>query len=139
MDASASLRIADDPPLQATFADAQVETAPADLMKFNLSQLFCETDPVRRAAAFDELWHEDALICEQGRTRAGRSAVLAVAASFSARMSGYSCAPASAVLDCDNFYFLKWEARDGERICSVGNHVALLRDGRIDTLFLHDD
>lgn len=119
-------------------ADA-VQVSPATIMKRNLAGLFCEADPEARARIFEQLWHSNAGICEQDDARAGRSAVLEIAARFSERMAGLTCSAMSPVSGSDDIYMLRWVAhRDGSPV-ATGCHMGLLIDDRIHSFYMVED
>lgn len=118
---------------------AGLPLSPADLLKANLSHLFCEADPLLRAAAFEIMWDCNPIIYDRKRAGAGPDAVLEAATRFCERMRGLACVPMWPVSGNDDLYMLRWIAGAGGGPVMSGCHVAFVRDGRIDTLYLLDD
>ncbi|MEC3950235.1 hypothetical protein [Sphingobium sp. HWE2-09] len=112
---------------------------PAEIMKGNLSRLFCDPEPGVRAQTFDLLWHKNAVIYHADTARAGRAAVLEIASRFAERMDGLNCAPMWPVSGQNDLYMLRWIAhRDGAPV-ATGCHIALIFSGRIHSFYLIDD
>lgn len=112
---------------------------PAEVMKGNLTRLFCDRDADVRAQTFDLLWHNNAVIYHADMARAGRAAVLEIASRFAERMDGLKCASMWPVSGQNDLYMLRWIAhRDGAPV-ATGCHIALIFNGRIHSFYLIDD
>ena len=109
------------------------------LMRENLSRVFCESDPSRRMQAIDELWTTSPVAYDCELSGAGRDAVSHLAGRFLERLGGASCEVRGPICGHNGAIVLRWETRHDGRDPRAGCHMAFLRGGRIDSLYLFDE
>jgi hypothetical protein len=109
------------------------------LMRENLSRVFGESDPSRRMLAIEELWTASPVAYDCELSGAGRDAISHVAGRFLERLDGATCEVRGPICGHSGAIILRWETRHEGRDPRTGCHMAFLRGGRIDSLYLFDE
>jgi len=107
----------------------------------NLSDVFGEIDPVRRRAAIDELFHEDAAFYDPktGIFR-GRDEIDRVAGVIKATHPDFEYRPVSPPEELGDAGRVRWVAGSpGKPPAYAGTDFIVARDGRIASLYLFFD
>jgi hypothetical protein len=108
----------------------------AELMRANLAMIFCV-----EAAESDlrAIWHAMPVIYEAEIAAAGIEAVRSAGRRFREKYCPADVRQLGPVIGHNGLFMMRWDAlRDGSRIAS-GCHLALIRDGRIDTFYALED
>jgi len=113
----------------------------ATLLTRNLLDVFGESDPARRRAAIDELWHEDGVFYDPGKgAYRGRDEIDRVAAAIKATHPDFQYQPIAEPEESGNGGRVKWVAgRPGEPPVYAGTDFIIARDGRIAAVYLFFD
>ena len=115
------------------------QTASALLLR-NLHDVFGEIDPVRRRAAIDEIFHEDAVFHEPSNTHRGRDAIDGVAGAIKATHPDFQYQPLSPPEETGDGYRVQWvSGSPGKPPAYAGTDFIIVRDGRIAALYLFFD
>ena len=106
----------------------------------NLNDVFGENDPVRRRAAIDEIFHEDAVFHEPNGVYQGRDEIDRIAAVIKASHPDFeyqSIAPPEERGDAGRVQWVS--GRPGEPPAYAGTDFIVSRDGRIAAVYLFFD
>ncbi len=111
------------------------------LLLRNLSDVFGENDRVRRRAAIDEIFCEDAVFYDpKGGIFRGRDEIDRVAGEIRATHLDFRYQPIAEPEETGNGGRVRWvEGRRGEAPAYVGTDFIIARDGRIAALYLFFD
>jgi len=111
------------------------------LLLRNLSDVFGESDPVRRRAAIDELWAEDGVFYDPNSgAHRGRDEIDRVAGAIKATHPDFRYQPIAEPEELGNAGRVKWvEGRPGEAPALAGTDFIIARDGRIAAIYLFFD
>lgn len=111
------------------------------LLKRNLQDVFGEGDPVRRRAAIDELFTEDAVFYDPGKgVYRGRDKIDRIAGAIRATHPDFSYQPIAEPEEVGNAGRVKWvSGRPGDAPAYAGTDFIIVRDGRIAALYLFFD
>ena len=111
------------------------------LLLRNLSDVFGEDDPVRRRAAINEIYHEDAIFYDpKGGITRGRAEIDRVAGEIKATHPKFKYQPISKPEEVGNSGRVKWiSGRPGEVPAYAGTDFIIARDGRIAAIYLFFD
>jgi hypothetical protein len=103
------------------------------LLLRNLSDVFGENDPVRRRAAIDEIFCEDAVFYDpQGGIFRGRDEIDRIAGELRATHLDFRYQPTAEPEETGNGGRVRWvEGRPGEAPAYAGTDFIIARDGRI--------
>jgi len=111
------------------------------LLLRNLSDVFGENDPVRRRAAINEIFHEDAVFYDpKGGIFRGRAEIDRIAAELRATHHDFRYQPIGEPEEAGNGGRVRWvEGRPGEAPALAGTDFIIARDGRIAAIYLFFD
>ena len=112
------------------------------LLLRNLSDVFGEGDPVRRRAAVDELFHEDAVFYEPkgGGVYRGRDEIDRIAGVLRARHPDFAYQPLSPPEESGDAGRVRWVSGvPGKPPAYAGTDFLVARNGRIASLYLFFD
>jgi hypothetical protein len=111
------------------------------LMLRNLSEVFGENDPVRRRAAIEELFHEDAVFYDpnNGAFR-GRDEIDRIAGKIKARHPDFQYQPIVPPEAAGDGGRVRWvSGTPGKEPAYAGTDFVIARDGKIAALYLYFD
>jgi len=111
------------------------------LLLRNLSEVFGENDPVRRRAAIDEIFHQDAVFYDpKGGAFRGRGEIDRIAGELRATHRDFRYQPIGEPEVAGNGGRVRWvEGRPGEPPAYAGTDFIIARDGRIAAIYLFFD
>src|SRR6185295_19529918 len=111
------------------------------LLLRNLSDVFGENDPVRRRAAINEIFHEDAVFHDpKGGIYRGRDEIDRVAGVIKATHPEFQYEPIAGPEELGDGGRIQWvSGRPGEAPAYAGTDFIIVRDGRIAALYLFFD
>ncbi len=111
------------------------------LLLRNLSDVFGENDPVRRRAAINEIFHEEAVFYDpKGGIFRGRDEIARIAGEIRATHRDFRYQPIAEPEEAGNGGRVRWvEGRPGEAPAYAGTDFIIARDGRIAALYLFFD
>jgi hypothetical protein len=111
------------------------------LLLRNLSDVFGENDPVRRRAAINEIFHEDAVFYDpKGGIFRGRDEIARIAGEIGATHRDVRYQPIAEPEEAGNGGRVRWaEGRPGEAPAYAGTDFIIARNGRIAALYLFFD
>jgi SnoaL-like domain len=110
------------------------------LLTRNLDEVFGEIDPVRRRAAIEEIFHEDAEFHEPRGVYRGRDEIDRVAGAIKATHPDFRYQPIAPPEERANAGRVQWvSGRPGEAPAYAGTDFIVARDGRIAALYLFFD
>lgn len=106
----------------------------------NLHEVFGEIDPLRRRAAIDEIFHEEAVFHEPNGTYRGRDEIDRIAGVIKATHPDFHYQPLSPPEQVGDGCRVRWvSGSPGEPPAYAGTDFILARDGRIAALYLFFD
>jgi len=113
----------------------------SNLLLRNLSDVFGENDPVRRRAAINEIFQEDAVFYDpKGGIFRGRAEIDRIAGELRATHHDFRYQPIGAPEEAGNGGRVRWvEGRPGEAPAYAGTDFIIARDGRIAAVYLFFD
>lgn len=113
----------------------------SDLLLRNLSDVFGENDPVRRRAAVDEIFHEDAVFYDpKGGVFRGRDEIDRVASAIKATHPDFEYQPLSSPEELGDAGRVRWvSGTPGKPPTYAGTDFLVARDGRIASVYLFFD
>ena len=115
------------------------QTASTLLLR-NLHDVFGEIDPVRRRAAIDEIFHEDAVFYEPNGAYRGRDEIDRIAGVIKATHPDFRYQPIVPPEELGNGGRVQWvSGRPGEVPEYAGTDFIIARDGRIAAVYLFFD
>jgi SnoaL-like domain len=111
------------------------------LLMRNLNDVFGEMDPVRRRAAIDEIFHEDAVFYDpNGGIYRGRDEIDRIAGVIKASHPGFQYQPLSPPEETGNGGRVRWvEGSPGKPPAVAGTDFIIARDGKISAVYLFFD
>src|SRR5690349_4721608 len=111
------------------------------LLLRNLSDVFGENDPVRRRAAIDELFHDDAVFYDpKGGAFHGRDEIHRIARAIKATHPDFKYQPLSAPEEAGDAGRVRWvSGAPGKPPAYAGTDFIVARDGRIASVYLFFD
>ena len=107
----------------------------------NLSDVFGESDPMRRRAALDELWNEDGVFYDPNKgVYRGRDEIDHIAGALRATHPDFQYQPISEPEELGNGGRVRWvSGTPGQAPAYGGTDFLIARDGRIAALYLFFD
>ena len=106
----------------------------------NLDEVFGEIDPVRRRAAIDEIFHEDAVFYEPGGTYRGRDEIDRIAGVIKATHPDFRYQPLAPPEETGDSARVRWVSGvPGEAPQYAGTDFVVARDGKIAAVYLYFD
>jgi len=111
------------------------------LLLRNLDDVFGEIDPVRRRAAIEEIFHEDAVFYEPGGgTYRGHDEIHRIAGVIKARQPDFHYQPLAPPDETGNGGRVRWVSGiPGQPPEYAGTDVIVARDGKIAAVYLFFD
>jgi hypothetical protein len=110
------------------------------LLLRNLHDVFGEIDPVRRRAAIDEIFHEDAVFHEPNGIYRGRDEIDRIAGVINATHPDFRYQPLSAPEVVGDGGRVRWvEGSPGKPPAVAGTDFIIARDGKIAAVYLFFD
>jgi SnoaL-like domain len=111
------------------------------LLLRNLSDVFGENDPVRRRAAIDEIFHEDAIFHDpNGGIFRGRDDIDRVAGAIKATHPDFKYQPLAPPEEVGDSGRVRWvSGTPGKPPAYAGTDFIIARDGRIAAVYLFFD
>jgi SnoaL-like domain len=98
----------------------------------NLHDVFGEIDPVRRRAAIDEIFHEDAVFYEPNGAYRGRDEIDRIAGVIKATHPNFEYQPLSPPEAIDDGFRVRWVSGSlGKPPAYAGTDFIIVRDGKI--------
>jgi hypothetical protein len=115
------------------------ETVSALLLR-NLNEVFGEIDPVRRRAAIDEIFREDAVFHEPNGIYRGRDEIDRIAGVIKASHPDFQYQPLSPPQVVGDGGRVRWvEGSPGKPPAVAGTDFIIARDGKIAAIYLFFD
>lgn len=111
------------------------------LLLRNLNDVFGEMDPVRRRAAIDEIFHEDAVFYEpQGGVYHGRDEIHRIAGVIKSKHPDFEYQPLAPPDETGTGGRVRWvSGSPGKPPTYAGTDFVIARDGRIASVYLFFD
>ena len=110
------------------------------LLLRNLHDVFGEIDPVRRRAAIDEIFHEDAVFHEPNGSYRGRDEIDRIAGVIKATHPDFRYQPRSPPEVMGDVGRVRWvEGSLGKPPAVAGTDFIIVRDGKIAAVYLFFD
>ena len=111
------------------------------LLLRNLSDVFGESDPVRRRAAIDELFHEDAVFYDpKGGRFCGRDEINRIAGVIKATHPDFKYRPLSPPEELSDAGRVRWvSGTPGKPPAYAGTDFVVARNGRIAAIYMFFD
>ncbi len=111
------------------------------LLRRNLTDVFGENDPVRRRAAIEEIFTEDAVFYDPNKNvYRGRAEIDRIAGALRAMHRDFTYQPLAEPEEVGNAGRIQWvEGRPGEAPDVAGTDFIIARDGRIAVIYLFFD
>ena len=111
------------------------------LLLRNLSDVFGENDPLRRRAAIDEIFHEDAVFFDpKGGSFRGRDEIDRIAGVIKATHPDFQYTPLSPPEERGDAGRVRWvSGAPGKPPSYAGTDFIIARDGRIASVYLFFD
>ena len=111
------------------------------LLKRNLTDVFGENDPVRRRAAIEEIFAEDAVFYDPNKNvYRGRAEIDRIAGTLREMHRDFTYQPLAEPEEVGNGGRIRWvEGRPGEAPEIAGTDFIIARDGRIAAVYLFFD
>ena len=111
------------------------------LLLRNLHEVFGEIDPLRRRAAVDEVFHEDAVFYDpNGGIFRGRDEIDRIAGVIKATHPDFQYQPVAPPQETGDGGRVRWvSGRPGEPPAYAGTDFIIVRDGRITAVYLFFD
>jgi SnoaL-like domain len=115
------------------------QTASALLLR-NLHEVFGEIDPVRRRAAVEEIFHEDAVFHEPNGAYRGRDEIDRIAGVIKADHPDFQYRPLSAPEETGDSARVRWvSGAPSKPPAYAGTDFIIVRDGKIAAVYLFFD
>ena len=106
----------------------------------NLHEVFGEIDPVRRRAAIDEIFHEDAVFYEPNGAYSGRDEIDRIAGVIKATHPDFQYQPLSPPEEIGDGCRVRWvSGSPGRPPAYAGTDFIIVRDGKIAAVYLFFD
>ncbi|MBO0756080.1 MAG: nuclear transport factor 2 family protein [Bradyrhizobiaceae bacterium] len=110
------------------------------LLLRNLNEVFGEIDPVRRRAAIDEIFHEDAVFYDPNGVYRGRDEIHRIAGVIRAGHPDFRYQPLSAPEERGDAARVRWvSGSPGKPPEYAGTDFIVARDGKIVAVYLFFD
>jgi SnoaL-like protein len=111
------------------------------LLLRNLSDVFGENDPVRRRAAIEEIFHQDAVFCDpNGGVFRGRAEIDRIAGVIKATHPDYRYQPLAPPEERGDAGRVRWvSGAPGKAPEYAGTDFIVARDGKIASVYLFFD
>ena len=110
------------------------------LLTRNLDDVFGESDPARRRAAIDEIFHEDAVFHEPNGVYRGRDEIHRIAGVIKATHPDFRYQPIAPPEELSDGGRVRWvSGRLGEAPAYAGTDFIIARDGQIAAVYLFFD
>ena len=110
------------------------------LLLRNLDDVFGENDPLRRRAAIDEIFHEDAVFHEPNGAYHGRDEIDRVAGEIKATHPDFRYQPIAPPEELGDSGRVQWvSGSPGKAPVYAGTDFIIARDGRIAAVYLFFD
>jgi hypothetical protein len=110
------------------------------LLLRNLHDVFGEIDPMRRRAAIDEIFHEDAVFHEPNGTYRGRDEINRIAGVIKATHHDFQYQPLSPPEEVGDGGRVRWVSGSlGKPPAYAGTDFIVARDGKIAAVYLFFD
>jgi hypothetical protein len=110
------------------------------LLLRNLHDVFGEADPVRRRAAIDEIFHQDAVFHEPNGIYRGRDEIHRIAGVIKAKHPDFQYQLLAPPEECGDAGRVRWvEGSPGKPPAVGGTDFVIARDGRIAAIYLFFD
>ena len=111
------------------------------LLKRNLTDVFGENDPMRRRAAIEEIFTEDAVFYDPNKNvYRGRAEIDRIAGALREMHHDFTYQPLAEPEEVGNGGRIRWvEGRPGEAPEIAGTDFIIARDGRIAAVYLFFD
>lgn len=110
------------------------------LLLRNLHDVFGEIDPVRRRAAIDEIFHEDAVFHEPNGTHRGRDEIDRIADVIKLTHPDFQYQPLSPPEEVGDGCRVQWvSGSPGKPPAYAGTDFMVARDGKIAAVYLFFD
>ena len=111
------------------------------LLKRNLTDVFGENDPMRRRAAIEEIFTEDAVFYDPNKNvYRGRAEIDRIAGALRETHRDFTYQPLAEPEEVGNSGRIRWvEGRPGETPEIAGTDFIIARDGRIAAIYLFFD
>ena len=111
------------------------------LLRRNLTDVFSENDPVRRRAAIEEIFAEDAVFYDPNKNvYRGRTEIDRIAGALREMHRDFTYQPIAEPEEVGNGGRIRWvEGRPGEAPEIAGTDFIITRDGRIAAVYLFFD
>jgi hypothetical protein len=110
------------------------------LLLRNLDDVFGENDPVRRRAAIDEIFHEDAVFHEPNGVYRGRDEIHRIAGVIKATHPDFQYQPIAPPEELGDGGRVRWvSGSPGKAPTYAGTDFIIARDGRIAAVYLFFD
>lgn len=112
----------------------------SDLLLRNLHDVFGEIDPVRRRAAIDGIFHEDAVFYEPGGTYRGRDEIDRIAGVIKSGHPDFQYRLLAPPEERGDSGRVRWvEGSPGKPPAVAGTDFIIARDGKIAAIYLYFD
>lgn len=110
------------------------------LLTRNLHDVFGESDPLRRRAAINEIFHENAVFYEPNGIHYGREQIDRIAGAIKATHPDFRYQPIAEPEEVGDGGRVRWvSGRPGEAPAYAGTDFIVARDGRIAAVYLFFD
>ena len=110
------------------------------LLLRNLHDVFGEIDPVRRHAAINEIFHEDAVFYEPNGIYRGRGEIDRIAGAIKATHPDFQYQPISPPEEVGDGGRVRWvSGSPGKPSAYAGTDFIIVRDGKISAVYLFFD
>jgi hypothetical protein len=110
------------------------------LLLRNLHDVFGEIDPVRRRAAIEEIFHDDAVFYERNGTHRGREAIDHIAGVIKATHPDFQYQPLSPPEEMGDGGRVRWvSGSPGKPPAYAGTDFIIVRGGKIAAVYLFFD
>jgi hypothetical protein len=117
-----------------------MSTTVSTLLLRNLDDVFGEIDPVRRRAAIDEIFHEDAVFHEPNGVYRGRDEIDRIAGVIKATHPDFRYQPLSPPEVLGDGGRIRWvSGSPGKPPAYAGTDFIIARDGKIAAVYLFFD
>ena len=113
----------------------------SELLLRNLNDVFAESDPVRRRAALNEVWHEDCVFYDPNSgAHYGRDEIDRIAGKVKATHPTYRYTPIAAPEEAGDGGRVRWvSGAPGQLPEYAGTDFIVVRDGKIGALYMFLD
>jgi hypothetical protein len=112
----------------------------SNLLTRNLDDVFGENDPVRRRAAIEEVFHEDAVFHEPGGVHRGRDEIDRVAGVIKSDHPDFRYQPLAPPEELADGGRVRWVSGvPGEAPAYAGTDFIIARNGKIAAIYLFFD